>query len=359
MAAASGRPRPSLIARLFQEPERFRFFQAVRLLEREAAREAAGDSRLQPRRSVGEDAEPGAEVVRFRAVPSLAFAPSEIASLKPSEKKHGPEMSVPFFGLMGPSGVLPQHYTIAIIRTVREKSLSLRDFFDVFNHRLISLFWRAWAKYRLPIAYEQGARQGGDAITQSLRGLAGIAGDNLRERTCLSDETMLHYSGHLSHFPRSAAGLGAMLSDYFGRPVRVQQFFGRWLALAPSERTRLVSRDVPHGTYCQLGVEATLGARVWDVQGSFRLHIGPLTYPQFMRFMPEGDDLKHLAELTKLYVGPALSFDVQLTLKKEEVPRLRLATAGDGRPRLGWNTWLRNEPEWRHRDEPVFLRKMA
>jgi type VI secretion system protein ImpH len=192
-----------------------------------------------------------------------------------------------------------------------------------------------------------------------LRGLAGISGETLRQRTCLSDETILHYSGHLSHFPRSAAGLGAMLSDYFGRPVRVQQFFGRWLPLSPGERSRLVSRDAAQGTYCALGVDATLGARVWDVQGSFRLHIGPLNYQQFMRFMPEGDDLKYLSELTKLYVGPALAFDVQLTLKKEDVPRLRLATAGDGRPRLGWNTWLRNEPEWRDRDDAVFLRNVA
>jgi type VI secretion system protein ImpH len=355
MAAASGRPRPSLIERLFKEPERFRFFQAVRLLERESARAAADDSRFERRRAVGEDADPSAEVVRFRALPSLSFPPTEIASLKESNG-HGPEMTVSFMGLAGPSGVLPQHYTSTIIRTVREKSLSLRDFLDVFNHRLISLFWRAWAKYRLPIAYEHGAGRGGDGITDALRALTGIGGEHLRERARVGDETLLHYSGHLGHFPRSAAGLGAMLSDYFGRRVRVQQFFGRWLPLAPSERSRLASRARPSGTYCGLGVDATLGERVWDVQGSFRLHIGPLSYGQFLGFMPEGDDLTRLGELTKLYVGPDLSFDVQLTLKKDEVPMLRLA--GLGAPRLGWNTWLRHEPEWRDRDDAVFLRNV-
>jgi type VI secretion system protein ImpH len=147
-----------------------------------------------------------------------------------------------------------------------------------------------------------------------------------------------------------------MLSDNFGRPVRVLQFFGRWLPLAPSERSRLASRERPSGTYCALGVDATLGARVWDVQGSFRLHIGPLSYAQFLGFTPEGDDLTRLGELTKLYVGPDLSFDVQLTLKKDEVPMLRLS--GDAAPRLGWNTWLRHEPEWRDRDDAVFLRNV-
>jgi type VI secretion system protein ImpH len=357
MAAASGRPRPSLIERLFREPERFRFFQAVRVLERASAREAVEDVRIERRRPVGEDADPAAEVVRFRAVPSLSFPPAEIASLKEANG-HGPEMTVSFLGLAGPSGVLPAHYTSTIIRTVREKSLSLRDFLDVFNHRLLSLFWRAWAKYRLPIAYEHGAGRGGDAITDTLRALAGIGGEHLAGRARVGDETLLHYAGHLSHFPRSAAGLGAMLSDYFGRPVRVQQFFGRWLALAPGERSRLASRAQPSGSYCTLGVDATLGERVWDVQGSFRLHIGPLSYAQFLGFMPEGDDLTRLGELTKLYAGPDLSFDVQLTLRKEEVPRLRLAGGGPAAPRLGWNTWLRHEPEWRDRDDAVFLRNV-
>jgi type VI secretion system protein ImpH len=355
MAAASGRPRPSLIERLFKEPERFRFFQAVRLLERASARGVAKVGRAEHRRTIGEDADPAAEVVRFRALPSLSFPPAEIASLKESEE-HGPEMTVTFMGLAGPTGVLPQHYTGTIIRTVREKSLSLRDFLDVFNHRLVSLFWRAWAKYRLPIAYEHGAGRGGDGITAALRALTGIGGEQLRGRARVDDETLLHFAGHMGHFPRSAAGLGAMLTDYFGRPVRVQQFFGRWLPLAAGEQSRLASREEPSGAYCALGVDATLGERVWDVQGSFRLHIGPLSYAQFLRFMPEGDDLTRLGELTKLYVGPDLSFDVQLTLKKEDVPTLRLG--GGGAPRLGWNTWLRHEPEWRDRDDAVFLRNV-
>jgi type VI secretion system protein ImpH len=355
MAAAGGRPRPSLIDRLFGEPERFRFFQAVRLLERQAAREAARDERAERDRAIGGDAEPRREVVRLRAVPSLAFPPAEIAGLKRVEGKP-PEMTVSFLGLVGPSGVLPQHYTASVIRTIREKSFSLRDFFDVFNHRLTSLFWRAWAKYRLPIAYEHGLGRGGDGITEALRGLVGIGGEHLRERARVGDETLLHYAGHLSHQPRSAAGLGALLSDYFGRPVRVQQFHGRWLPLALSERTRLPGRGGPDGAYCALGVDATLGERVWDVQGSFRLHVGPLTYAQFLRFMPEGDDLARLGELTKLYVGPALAFDVQLTLKRSEVPMLVLGGAGAAAAKLGWNTWVRHGPEWRDRDDAVFLR---
>lgn len=362
MATAGGRPRPTLIERLFREPQRFRAFQAVRILEQAAA--AAVRERSATRHPVGGDADPASEVVRFRALTTLAFPPAEVADLRDGEAEpdgaaRPPEMTVTFMGLQGPSGVLPQHYTTLLIRSIRDKSVAMRDLFDLFNHRLVSLFVRSWSKYRLPIAYEVGARRGGDGATEALRGVVGIAGQHLRNRTSVADETLLHYAGHFSHFPRSAASLEAMLSDYFGRPIRVEQFYGRWLALAREEQTALPDRDEPEGRYCQLGVTATLGDRVWDVQSGFRLHIGPLDYGQFLRFMPDGEDLKRLAELTQLYVGQDLSFDVQLTLKKDAVPFCRLGRDGEDRPRLGWNTWLKHGEYLRDVDDAVFLRKQS
>jgi type VI secretion system protein ImpH len=150
--------------------------------------------------------------------------------------------------------------------------------------------------------------------------------------------------------------LEAILTDFFSRPVRVEQFCGRWLPLAAEERTSLGTRAEPQGRFCQLGTSATVGARVWDVQSSFRLHIGPLDYQQFIRFMPDGAEMKQLAELTELYVGQALGFDVRLTLKKEAVPMCRLAGPDDQRPRLGWNTWLKQRDFLHDASDAVFLR---
>jgi type VI secretion system protein ImpH len=355
MASPRRRKSPPLIERLFAEPHRFRFFQAVRLLEREASRRAA--RRGGPK--VGEEAEPRFEPVRFRSHVSLGFTPSEIVEMKPSPEpreaggaRPPPEMTVAFFGLAGAKGVLPFHYTALLIRSLRAKSVALRDFLDVFNHRLIALFARAWAKYRLPIVYEGAAAPGTDPISASVRALVGLGGETLHGHTRVGDETILHYAGHFAHNPRSASGLEAVLSDYFRRAVRVEQFRGRWLNLSPMEQTALPGDDERRGRYAELGSTATLGRRVWDVQGSFRLHIGPLDYAQFLRFMPDGEDLKRAVELTELYVGTALRFDVQLTLRKDCVPATRL----DGMGRLGWNSWLRHQPFIVDASDAVFLR---
>ena len=348
MATARRRPRTPLIDRLFEEPHAFEFFQAVQILERAAQRasDVAGRGR------VGEDESPRQEAVRFRAYQALLFPPAAVSGSEPPTQSEAgrparpPALSVAFMGLTGPSGVLPQHYTELLIRSLRDKSFSLRDFFDLFNHRLISLFHRAWEKYRLPATFERSAPKE-DPVTSCLMAIVGLDTPHLRNRLAVDDDAIVHYAGHYAHWPRSAVALEALLSDFFGRTVRVEQFRGRWTWLAPDELTAMPSRRHPEGAFAQLGVTAVVGERVWDVQGSFRIRIGPLGYAQFVSFMPGSKDLEQLVDLTRLYVGPTLGFDVQLTLAKEEVPYLELASEGDYVPRLGWNTWAKHR-EYRH-----------
>ncbi|WP_282609167.1 type VI secretion system baseplate subunit TssG [Pelagibius sp. Alg239-R121] len=365
MATKSRRPDSSLIDELFREPHRFGFYQAARLLESaEKARarrrgpesESEGDgehdnghdARRNSYGVVGEDTPPGLEAVRFRALPALHFPPNEISRVVQPEvegkgEKSAPpvEMTVGFMGLTGPSGVLPAHYTETLIRETRSKNTALRDFFDLFNHRVISLFLRAWEKYRLPQVYERTGREREDPITASLFAMIGFGESNLRKRLAFDDQLLLHYGGHLSHSPPSAVALEALLSDFFERKVEIDQFQGRWLSLAADECTSLPANPVMDPGFCQLGVDAVVGSRVWDVQSSFRIRMGPLSYAQFSAFMPEGGELLKLAQMTRLFVGADKSFDVQLTLRGDEVPLLQLSNEQEGPgPRLGWNTWF-------------------
>lgn len=379
MAPKSRRPDSSLIDELFRAPHRFGFFQAVRLLEaakrlplrrsgakgsdvRDESEVTDGDRRHDRTGAVGEDTLPGAEAVRFRALPALHFPPNEISKLaqpkvKAGAKKGMPpaEMTVGFMGLTGPSGVLPPHYTETVIGETRAKNLALRDFFDLFNHRLISLFLRAWEKYRLPQVYERMGRDREDPVTASLFAMIGFGERNLRNRLAFDDQLLLHYGGHLSHSPPSAVALEALLSDFFERKVEIDQFQGRWLTLAADECTSLPANPIMDPGFCQLGVDAVVGSRVWDVQSSFRIRLGPLSYKQFVAFMPEGDELLKLAQMTRLFVGADKSFDVQLTLRGDEVPPLQLGGAQKGPgPRLGWNTWFGQSDRRRDMSDAVF-----
>ena len=357
MAGPSGREGAPLSDQLFEQAYHFDFFQAVRLLEALAREEGAENPReaLQP---VGGDNLPHREVVRFRALPSLSFPSGSISQIREKAPSFEPdndrsplrEMTVAFMGLTGPSGVLPQHYSSLVIERchVTHKDYTLRDFFDVFNHRSISLFFRAWEKYRFEFTYERFRHDpqstGDDLFTFCLYSLVGLGTSGLRDRMTVQDDAVLYYGGHFAHGPRSAVSLELLLADYFGLQAEVEQFFGRWLYLTEDVQSAMPGKAHPEGLNCELGKSVIIGKKVWEVQSKFRIKLGPLSYAEFLRFIPAGDALRPLWDLVRLYVGLEFTFDVQAILKAAEVPRCQIGrTTGVG-SHLGWNTWLKSAP---------------
>ena len=373
-------PRGSLAAQLFEHPYEFDFFQAVWLLER-----------LEPQRAaVGRQGSPTGETVHFAAHPSLSFPPSPVCDLQYDPSSGLPRMVVAFMGLTGPMGALPRHYSELLLRVEREarspERHALRDWFDQFNHRLISLFFRAWEKYRfyVPAARGEWRRTTPDLFTDGLFSMIGMGLPSLRgklsvwQRTDeesgvrasasptwsteprklagIEDLALLYYSGLFMQRPRNAANLQALISDYFQLPAQVLQFQGQWLLLDAANQSRLGG---PRNN-SQLGVNAVVGQRVWDVQSKFRICIGPLDYRQFVEFLPErsasGESkaLFLLSHLVRLYVGPEYDFDVQVVLKADQVPALALNAQAEIGPRLGWNTWLRSLPPKHDAPDAIF-----
>ena len=395
MASSGGRDGPALSEQLFDQAHQFDFFQAVRLL-RWMAVESARHDPAASRHAVGYDFAPEQEAVRLRVTASHAFAAGAVREVRPAksrpesdmsqgnspslagaeegdspifverklgqspesgqspERKSGPspagpssppEMVTTFFGLTGPQGVLPRHYTTLLIERNRAKDFALGDFLDMFHHRLLSLFYRAWEKYRFAFAYEQQATGGGEAedpFTCCLYCLIGMGTGGLHGRLAFDDEALLFYAGHFSHWPRSAIALEGVLRDYFGLPIVVRQFQGQWLYLSPDDQSSLPCARWPEGLHAQLGADVVIGERVWDVESKFRVEIGPLDYGEFRRLMPCGDMLRPLVEMVCQYVGPHLEFDSQLILKAREVPWCRLGGDSADPARLGWNTWVRS-----------------
>ena len=314
-----------LAARLHQDAPAFSFFQAVRLLHR-----------MNPTRApVGRHERAEDEAVRFRSLVSLAFPPSEIAEIQPPAGDRPHEcVTVAFMGLAGPLGVLPTRYTALLADPLtRSDTAAARDFLDIFNHRLISLFYRAWERYRPAVAFE--ARQA-DAFTRYLSGLIGI--DAWRAGFADQHEMpMLFYAGLLSQRPRSASALEGILRDHFDVPVEVRQFEGEWV-YPNTETLTSIGQDGQHN---QLGVDAVLWERIWDPQARFRIRLGPLSWDQFCQFLPASEAHAELLALTRFVVGEEFSFDVQPVLRAGEVPRFVL---GGASARLGWSVWMRTEP---------------
>jgi type VI secretion system protein ImpH len=337
MGAAGREPDTSLTESLRAAPQRFDFIQAVRIIER-AASLRARDPRFSVPGPIGHDNDPQHEALRLRAALELAFPAAEVAAF--DDAKARPELSVTLMGLNGVSGVLPSQYSQLVLEAARGKNTALRDFLDIFNHRALSLFVRAARKYRLHLAYEYAGSDSADAISTALLALIGMRQGSLRRRQAVVDEALVFYGGHFAHRPRTASALEQLLSDYFGLTVAVLQFHGRWVDLPAAERTRLGGPKRDPGCYATLGTSALVGSRSWDAQGAFRLRLGPLRYAAFLEFMPNGTQLAELAALVRSYVGPTLTFDVQLTLRADEVPPLALSGDWSQGSRLGWNTWL-------------------
>ena len=338
MASEGGRPDPALREALFEEPFRFDFFQAVRLLEL-----------IYPdRKPVGGRASPHEEAVRFRTHVSLAFPPSAIQGLEPPQAGDGAaRVTAAFMGLMGPLGVLPRHYTELMLERARQHDYALRDFFDLFNHRIISLFHRAWEKYRFHVAFERTVKSEGgyDPFSLHLFDFIGMGTGGLRGRLEIGDEALMFYAGLLGQHPRSASALGNLLDDYFTMPVEVTQFIGQWLQITAENCTRLGEGNNA------LGSSAVAGTRIWDQQAKFKLRVGPLTFAEFNRLLPGGDMHRPFVQMARYGSGQEFDFDLQLVLKAAEVPWCRL---GDQRARLGLSTWLKTAEFERDADEVIF-----
>lgn len=338
MAAEGRRADSPLRARLLREPYRWGFFQAVRLLQ-------AFD---RPQARVGQDGPPREEVVRFGAEASLAFPASEILELDPAAEAGPARMQVRFMGLTGPQGALPRHYTALVIERLRRKDTTLADFLDLLNHRLVSLFYRAWEKYRPHLGIEPGAD---DPLSRYLFSFFGLGTRGLRGRLAVRDRALLFYTGLLAQQPRSATGLVALLGDYFGDvPVHVEQFVGQWLALDPESLTVLR----PWGGNNRLGVDAVVGSRVWHTQSRFRVVLGPMTYRRFSAFLPPGAASREARELVRFFVGLEFDYEFRLVLGRDEVPPCQLGSTGPEATRLGWSTWLTSRPRTADADDVCF-----
>jgi type VI secretion system protein ImpH len=346
MATANGRKSAGVSEQLLREPFRFDFFQAVRFLNLLAydRRPQFGPALRQP---IGLDHPPEQEILRFRMAQLLRFPTCDISRVVAknagTDRSHL-EMWITFLGLTGVEGALPYHYTSLIIRRSREKDYSLRDFLDLFNHRIVSLFHRSWEKYRLPITFERSqasptAAEDSDPFTMLFFALVGFGTAGVRRRLEVDDRAFLFYAGHFANTTRSAVALEGILRDYLGLPATVLQAQPQWLTLDPDDRSVMPSATNKAGRNNLLGVNLVIGERVRDIQSKFRVRIGPLTREQFHRFMPSGPALRPLCQLIRTYVGPEFDFDVQLVLYAKEVPQLEVSPNAALQPRLGWNTW--------------------
>lgn len=300
------------LQQILEAPTEFDFYQAVYQFQLQLSQQNKGFK-------VGHDAIPSEELIRFKADQHLGFPGQAISQVDPKVSQHAgkqaADMHVSFMGMTGPSGVMPQHYTELVLERLRLKDSGMRDFYDLFNHRLISLFYRAWEKYRFAVNYDSSEKGSSDSFTHVLNQLSGESANNR------------YYSGFNQRKSPSAESLRRMLEDFTGCTVEINSFEGRWQFLANSEQTRMVSRAMPEGQYAQLGVDASIGCKVWDINSSITINIKPSKKASVASFLPGEPGYLPLKELVASYLGKSVKHKIYLEIKQQDAPKAQLSSS--------------------------------
>jgi type VI secretion system protein ImpH len=305
-----GAPAPSPMATLVAHPDRFDLDQAAFVIARE--RDAVD--------------------LPFRSVARLGLPLSEVTAADPQTGA----LTSPLFGLIGPGGTLPRHYTATTGAELRNRSRALHAFLDMLARRFTGMWVRAGAKYR-------PARDSGPA-RRALDATIGMGTPGLSGRLAVPAESLRYHAGHLAARTRSAERLRAMLAEEAGAEVEIVEFAGGWLRLPVTEQSRV---GVVHG---RLGVDAAVGAQVWDPQARFIIRLGPLDAESFARLLPGQPLFEQICGLTRLFVGPEQDFVLNPILAADAVPATSTAMGtstgagagkdGGGGGRLGLTSWM-------------------
>lgn len=352
MPSTQRRINSSLIDQLRNDPHRFEFFQAVRLLMNHYRKDSASQ----------QDLDVLGQVIQFRSSVSLGFPASEIEALQfeAHQADEGVEpdaipdttkrmrfrrvtITPSFIGLTGPMGVMPRHYTQYVAeRELYHRDTATRAFLDIFTSRAVALFYQAWLKHRLHLQYETDRKNRFLPMIMSLTGM-GLSGTRQRlenNTNGISDDSLAYYASALRERPQSVQWFSRVVADYFRVQCKVEQFIGQWFQLPEREFTRLGMAN------CALGQSTFCGTRIWDCNTKVRLTVGPMRKAQFNDFLPGSKAFDNLKQFFRLMVGATFDCEVRLILDRRDLAPASLGaglSSGIGGTRLGWDGWMKSQ----------------
>lgn len=333
MAPHNRRPKTSITAALKKEADQFEFHALVKLLEN-IQKETI---------PLGEGSDPIREPLRIQARILQEFPGTEIQEFIPSDDKHVPPLVVSnFLGIAGHQAPLPEPYTTYIMQRTLHSDTALRDFLDIFNHRILSILHRIRKKFWVGVATCLPEET---LLGKCLKALIGLSLSQTQGRLPFPERSLTYYAGILWQKPRSAQGLQILLNAFFRVSSHIQQLQGQWVSIPLKQQTRLGKQ------HHRLGDSAFVGTRYWDQASYFTIILGPLTLDTYISFLKVGPAYYELKGLITFYVGRHQPFRLNLILAKDQKPFTRL---GQGMA-LGWTSWLNENRSHSQKDDAQCL----
>lgn len=294
---------------------------------------------------IGYSVSPKQDCARFGQTALLHFHSSAFTGVKFEAKTANYKLKNSYWGMLGINGPLPNHLTEhAIERNFRLKDKTFTEFLDVFNHRFISLFYRAWADAEPTVSHD---RQEHDTFKKRLNAFSGEG--NVQQDIFNQDRNVHQFlSGLFSQKNRSAKVLSQILSEYLHLEVSIEEFQGQWYSLEPDEQTQLGKNNF------SLGVDSIAGTRTYQRSFNFAINIGPVSYSEYIRLLNNKQRMQSIVELTQKAVGQEFEFSINFRLKAYQTKPSQLGSA-----KLGINTWCQDKSSHLAQHDPILVYKKA
>lgn len=309
---------------LAEHAPRFDFTQLVRFLLRDQLNggdQPAASHRLQTLLQ---------KQLRFSATKTLGFPASPVQSLHwTGETTQQAHIQVNFLGLTGPSGVLPLPYSELLLSWQAQRDHIATKFFDLFHHRLLSLFFAAQTKYSIP---DMVLRRDKAFFTM----LDSLSATHHSNDTNVTQHDLWFFAGTLRQRPLPASSLEQMIAALLHVDVKLKPLQGEWLTIPEIGQGSLARDGLP------LDGSIALGARFWDPQARVVLQIKNVSVDKMKQLLPGGSAHCIIETLVRDCLAPDIACDLELHQQGELLPPSRL-TSTENHPsdvQLGWSTKL-------------------
>jgi type VI secretion system protein ImpH len=323
--------------------ETFDFFELLRQLERRGG-------------LFGHAGRPDREPARLGQHVRLGFATQDLVEFRASTDKAPARVTVANLGLMGPEGPMPLHLTRWVLDRLSQRwfagaearetsDTTFVDFVNILQHRMIALFYRAWADAHPGVQVERAV---GGRVRSMLEAMAGIGLPGTRNaESPYLDAVKLGQAAALASQVDGPERLTLFVAEAFKVPVQLKEFIAAWITVPKPLQTRL-GKD-----HASLGRSATIGPRTFSRQSRVELRIGPLGFADYLAFLPGGERLGMLKRAIRDLVGELLDVDLRVVLARDAVPPAQIGSA-----QIGRTAWLAR-PEERGDAEDMRLRTIV
>jgi type VI secretion system protein ImpH len=294
---------------------------------------------------IGYSVSPKQDCVRFGQTPLLHFHSSAFTEVRFGAVNGNYKLKNSYWGMLGINGSLPNHLTeYAIERNYRLKDKTFAEFLDIFHHRFISLFYRAWADAECSVSHDRPEH---DTFKQRISTFSGET--NVQQEAFNQNQNIHQYlSGLFSQKNRSSKVLSQLLSESLHLDVSIAEFQGCWYDIEPSEKTRLGS------TNATLGMDSIIGERTFQRSFNFSINIGPIDYAQYMALLNNKQRIKSIIAITQKAVGQEYEFSINVLLKAYQTQPCQLGSA-----QLGINSWCQDKSSHLAQHDPILVHKTA